>query len=177
MKRITLLCALLLMSSISYAQSSKITSWVKASGIDSIDVKKEYKENTDFDNFYDKKGNVEYLVITEKDASLLKLENTEDVSIYVQHALGLSSKFTSIIFSYATENELKTILINYNLTGEKVGTLEVAYDEIAESAFRNTSVISKNNIIMVEQNYFDDPPSYTTNTYKIESDGKITKTK
>ena len=177
MRKKIVIFAFLGLSILLYAKSNKIISWVKDSGIDNINVKKEYEENTNFDNFYDKKGNAKYESISEKDILLLNIDSMGDRKIYAKHTLNLSSAFTTVIFSYESEMELNTILVNYDLKGEKVASLEVAYDEIAESAFRTESIISKNSIITVNANYFDDPPSYTTNTYKIESNGKIVENK
>lgn len=161
---------LLVLSNLIYGNANEIISFIKDSGINNINVKKAYHENTDFDNFYDKKTNV---ALTKKDMLLLQLESMEYGTTYAQYTLNLSVKFTTIIFSYETEMELKTILVNYNSKGEKVATIQVAYDEVAESAFKMTSTISKNNITVVDESYWDYPTSYTTNTYKIKSDGKI----
>lgn len=157
-----------------YAESSKVMSWIKDRGIKTLSVKGEHKENTNFDNV---NRNIK---LSKSDVSFFNIvspEETDFDAVYAEYVLSLSDNFTTIIFSYEREMELNTILVNYNLKGEYIGEVLVAYDEVAESAFGTTSIIRKDKIIVVDGNYYDSPPIYTTNTYRIEKSGEITEIK
>jgi len=157
-----------------YAQSNKVMSWIKDSDIKTLSVKRGHKENTSFDNV---NRNIK---LSKSDISLFGIispEETDFDAVYAQYVLNLSDNFTTIIFSYEREMELNTILVNYNLKGEYIDEVLVAFDEVAESAFSTTSIIKKDKIIVVDGNYYDNPPVYTTNTYSIEKSGEITEIK
>ena len=71
------------------------------------------------------------------------------------------------------ENELVTTLVNIDQNNTIIDHLDIAYDEIAESALRTISIISKANIVVEDWNYFNENNQKTTKTYLVTSDGKF----
>lgn len=73
------------------------------------------------------------------------------------------------------EMEITTQLLNFDKQGRMIDHVEIAYDEIAESAFRKSSHISKDKIVLTDENYLVDPAKIQEFTYKILPSGKIKK--
>ena len=78
-----------------------------------------------------------------------------------------------VISYYQGEHELFTTLLNIGKNDQIIDQLNIAYDEIAESAFRKTSSIDQNRIVVEDWNYMTDEPTKTLTTYRISKEGKF----
>ena len=92
----------------------------------------------------------------------------------LRYQVHFSEKFQSVVISYYKgEHELVTTLANLGENNQIIDLLDIAYDEIAESAFRKTSSITQNKIVVEDWNYMNDEPIKTTTTYQISQEGKF----
>ncbi|TJZ61509.1 hypothetical protein FAZ15_09980 [Sphingobacterium olei] len=96
----------------------------------------------------------------------------------LNYKIPLSENFTSVVISYQCgEHELFTTLITINKDNKIIDKLEIAYDEIAESAFGKTSKIEKDKIMVTSSNWMSEVPVFETETYILEYNGKFKKIK
>lgn len=129
-----------------------------------------FVDSTNFDND-DNKGL--------KDADLLKRINfdVEDVNlkqVRLRYKLNYSPNYYSVVLTYPLgEHELITTLFNINKRGKILDFLDIAYDEIAESAFRKESLLKKNEVILTDWNYMSEEPTKTVTRYSINEQGKF----
>jgi hypothetical protein len=132
-----------------------------------------YIDSTNFDNFdfrknYLKKDEVENLKLVQ---IFSNLNYSKEAKFFVKHRISLSEKYHSVIVICASQNEMYTMLINYNNQHKVIDFKEIAYDEIAESCQRKTSKISKNYFQLTKMDFCDG--SITKENFIIESNGKI----
>lgn len=67
-----------------------------------------------------------------------------------------SKNFYSVVLTVKKgENEIETSLVNYDLEGNIIDLLIVAYDEIAESFFKKQSKIDKDKITVKSIEWID----------------------
>ncbi|MGV6944142.1 hypothetical protein [Sphingobacterium kyonggiense] len=129
-----------------------------------------FVDSTNFDND-DNKGI--------KDADLLKRIrfDVEDVNlkqVRLRYKLNYSPNYYSVVLTYPLgEHELITTLFNINKRGKILDFLDIAYDEIAESAFRKESLLKKNEVILTDWNYMSEEPTKTVTRYSINEQGKF----
>ncbi|MFD1770438.1 hypothetical protein [Sphingobacterium suaedae] len=129
-------------------------------------------DSTRFDN-YEKSGIPDHGLLKKinfdprrKDATHFRLHYT----------VPFSKNFSAVAVSYrGGENELFTILITVNQEGRIIDKLEIAYDEVAESAFSKTSRIEKDAIWVTSANWMSEVPIFETQLYSVESDGTFQK--
>ena len=94
----------------------------------------------------------------------------------LNYQLPFSDNFTSVVVTYQCgEHELFTTLITINKENKIIDKLEIAYDEVAESAFSKTSKIEKDKIMVTSSNWMSEQPVFETETYILTSDGKFKK--
>ena len=132
-----------------------------------------YTDSTNFDNFSFRKkyltkvevGNLELARI------FANMNYSKEAKFFIKHRISLSEKYNSIVAVCASENEMYTMLINYNNQLKVIDFKEIAYDEIAESCQRKISKISKNNLEVTERDFCDG--SVTKQNFEIRSNGKI----
>lgn len=132
-----------------------------------------YTDSTNFNNYeYSKKNNTEPLL-----QQISKKLNKKDlVNLAIRYQLPLSSNFSSIVVTYNVgDHELFTTLINIDKSGTIIDHLDIAYDEIAESAFSSSSVINTNVIETTNWNYMEEIPSSEKETFSISTEGKFIK--
>ncbi|OCA77148.1 hypothetical protein BBI01_01410 [Chryseobacterium artocarpi] len=93
----------------------------------------------------------------------------------VNYKIPFSENFTSVVVTYqGGENELFTILLTVDKNDKIIDKLEIAYDEIAESAFGKTSKIEKNRIVVTNSNWMiEEKPIFKDETYVLEENGKF----
>lgn len=114
-----------------------------------------------------------------KDADLLRRIHfdVEDVNlkqVRLRYKLNYSPNYYSIVLTYPLgEHELITTLFNINKRGKILDFLDIAYDEIAESAFRKESLLKKNEVILTDWNYMSEEPTKTVTRYSINEQGKF----
>lgn len=102
-----------------------------------------------------------------------KKDQPEIENSRLRYQVHFSEKFQSVVISYYQgEHELFTTLVNIDENDQIIDQLEIAYDEIAESAFRKRSSITQNKIVVEDWNYMNEPIK-TITTYQISKAGKF----
>lgn len=92
----------------------------------------------------------------------------------INYTIPFSKNFTSLVVTYQRgEHELFTTLITVNKKNQIIDILDIAYDEIAESAFQKTSKIDKDKIAVTEWNWMSGEPVTETQIYILQSNGKF----
>ena len=127
-------------------------------------------DSTTFDNFEE---------IGVSDNSLpkrIKFESghIDSKNFRLNYKVPFSQNFTSIVITYQNgDNELFTTLVNLNEENEVIDQIDIAYDEIAESAFQKTSTIYQDKIVITDWNWMYETSETETITYILQSDGKF----
>ncbi|WP_346086509.1 hypothetical protein [Sphingobacterium ginsenosidimutans] len=94
----------------------------------------------------------------------------------LKYKIPFSENFTSIVVSYQCgEHELLTTLITVNKKHKIIDRLQIAYDEIAESAFGKRSQVEKDKIVITSSNWMNEEPIFETETYALLNNGKFKK--
>lgn len=132
-------------------------------------------DSTTFDNF---------VKIGMRDNGFLKRikfdpRRKDATNFRINYKIPFSENFTSVVVTYqGGENELFTILLTVDKNDKIIDKLEIAYDEIAESAFGKTSKIEKNKIAVTSSNWMNEAkPVFKDETYVIDKTGKFEKMK
>lgn len=130
-------------------------------------------DSTDFDNFNQ---------IGIPDNGFLKRiqfnpEHTEANYFRLNYKIPFSENFTSLVITYQRgEHELISMLLTVSKEEKIIDSLEISYDEIAESAFSKSSTIEKNKITVTDWNSMSgDEPISETHSYKVNSKGTFEK--
>lgn len=115
-------------------------------------------------------------VVTSKEIAILQLkgldQNVSEFKIGKRYLLNDDFISISVLFMKG-ENEMVTNLITYSKNGKIINHFPIAYDEIAESAFRKESLILSKGIETTDYNYFDEPPSKVKTKTLILPDGNF----
>ncbi|WP_373784550.1 hypothetical protein [Kaistella sp.] len=128
-------------------------------------------DSTNFDN-YNHQQEIKNDLFFKKIA--FKKDQPEVENSRLRYQLDFSERFQSVVISYYQgEHELFTTLIIIGKNDQIIDQLDIAYDEIAESAFRKTSSIDQNRIIVEDWNYMTDEPTKTVTAYQISKEGKF----
>ncbi len=134
-------------------------------------------EDTNFDSFNDE-GDYD-----EVDVNALKLDqiypdfnseghNYRAISIYT---IPVNTNFHTIVTTVKHgDNEMESVLVNYNAEGNVLAHQVVAYDEIAEGMSRTVSRISENKV-MVNRIFWSNIREVEEIEYEIRGDGTIKK--
>lgn len=94
----------------------------------------------------------------------------------LNYKIPFSANFTSVVISYQLgEHELFATLITVSKENKIIDRLEIAYDEVAESAFGKTSKIEKDKIVVTSSNWMSEEPIFETESYLLQNDGKFKK--
>jgi hypothetical protein len=98
----------------------------------------------------------------------------DDYKVALSHKLQLSELFISIILVvYIGDNEMESLLINYDFYGNLIDYQLISYDEIAESCSRAESLINKRRITKFDMDFCYTIKTDTTK-YLINNKGLIT---
>ena len=128
-------------------------------------------DSTNFDNYNHQQGIKNNLFLKKIQ---FKRDQPEIENSRLRYQVHFSEKFQSVVISYYQgEHELFTTLVNIGEHDQIIDQLDIAYDEIAESAFRKTSSINQNKIVVEDWNYMNDEPIKTITTYQISKEGKF----
>ncbi|GGG88930.1 hypothetical protein GCM10007415_23770 [Parapedobacter pyrenivorans] len=102
-------------------------------------------------------------------------EHTDAKNFRLNYTIPFSENFTSLVITYQSgEHELFTTLITLSKEDKIIDSLEIAYDEIAESAFAKSSSIEKNKIIITDWNWMTGEPHVDERrTYAVQQNGKF----
>lgn len=132
------------------------------------------KDSTNFNNF--KSNNL----LLKEQVELLQLnkKTKEGVSFKINYRINLSDRFHTIVISYKLgDNELYTVLINYDENYKIIDSIEIAFDEIAESFLRKESKITKSEIKIKDCDSSSGETKFKISIYKIQPNGKLLKTR
>ncbi|TYQ00357.1 hypothetical protein C7447_101969 [Tenacibaculum adriaticum] len=130
-------------------------------------------DSTNFSN------HVEGKLLSKKEQVLLGLPtifidqlDDENAKVGVSYLPKISESYTSVVYYfYANNNELSSVLVNYDKKHNIINHQIVAYDEIADGLLKTTSTIYKDSIVLNE--YISDSPS--TMKFIILDNGDITR--
>lgn len=129
-----------------------------------------YTDSTNFDNFNNDGISNPALISAIKFEG--EFERVQDVRI--RYKLNFSDDITGLVVTYPIgEHELNTTLLLLNKELKLVDQMDIAYDEIAESAIREISLIEKEKLSIEHWNYFSDEPTVEKKVYQIRQDGKL----
>lgn len=128
-------------------------------------------DSTNFDNYKDQDGLENNLFVNETG---FQKKNPDAENIRLRYLLRFSDQYYSTVISYRNgEHEMFTTLINTTKDKKIIDQLPIAYDEIAESAFRKTSTMDQNKIVVEDWNYMNEEPTKETSTYQISKEGNF----
>lgn len=128
-------------------------------------------DSTNFDNYQVEDG-IKNDTFFKKIRFLL--QNNDAENIVLNYSLNYSKGFRSYVISYYRgEHEIVTKLLNVDQNYQILDELEIAYDEIAESAFRKSSTLKAHEIVVEEWNYMSAPPIKNIENYQISKEGKF----
>lgn len=128
-------------------------------------------DSTNFDNYQDEDGIKNDLFIQE--IGFHKITPGAE-NIRLRYRLRFSDQFYSAVITYRRgEHELFTVLVNINENKKMIDHDEIAYDEIAESAFKKISTINRNKITVEDWNYMSEVPIKKTTFSQISKEGKF----
>lgn len=129
-------------------------------------------DSTNFDNF--EKSGI-------RDKGFLKRikfdpRRKDATNFRLLYKIPFSEGYTAMVVSYQCgEHELFTILITIGKDNKIIDKLEIAYDEVAESAFGKASKIEKDKIVVTSANWMSEEPIFDAETYIIQINGKFKK--
>ncbi|MGV3612494.1 MAG: hypothetical protein ACO1N0_16165 [Fluviicola sp.] len=127
-------------------------------------------DSTSFDNFNREDK------LSDKLVSKLQLKSLDPnfKSFHSRYRIALSNDVDMMVVTATAEHEMKTFLISYSKRDYKlIDKIQIAYDEIAESAFSAIGKISKEEVVVKNYNYMGDEPVIEVKKYKIEQSGKF----
>ncbi|MDR2474399.1 MAG: hypothetical protein LBD45_00940 [Bacteroidales bacterium] len=138
-------------------------------GIDKLQIKDlPLIDSTSFDNY----GFANKLNQTQIQALKLNGRFNDVSDFYLNYRINLSENVISLVISYQKgEYELFTVLINYDDDYNIIDTLDIAYDEIAESLSRIISTVQTDKILVERFNYMEDESVSEISVYNIDTLG------
>lgn len=144
--------------------------------INEIELKKiPLIDTTNFNNF-DAKS-----FYNREEVKVLKLEKLYPIffkegynyKATASYKINISNEFHTLVISILKgENEMESVLVNYNLNRELIDFKVISYDEIAEGWVRIESKIEKNTISIKNIQWIDEKQE-TTEIFEVNGDGKI----
>ena len=129
-----------------------------------------FKDTTNFDNL---KSNI---LLSKEQIEILQLNKKikEGEGFKINYRLNLSDKFHTIVITYQLgDNQLYTVLINYDVNYKIIDCVDIAFDEIAESFLRKESEISKSEIKIKDTDDSSGESQIKLIVYKIQDNGKL----
>lgn len=128
-------------------------------------------DSTSFDNFNGEDK------LSDKLVSKLHLKSLDPnfKNFHSRYRIALSTTVDMMVVTASAEHEMKTFLISYSKEDyQLIDKLQIAYDEIAESAFSAIGKISKEEVVVTNYNYMGEEPVIEVKKYRIEPSGKFT---
>ncbi|MFD2562902.1 PA3715 family protein [Aquimarina rubra] len=132
-------------------------------------------EATNFDSFIDEDD------YKEVNVKVLKLEKIYpefykegyNYSAIASYKIEYSSNFYSIVVTVLKgDNEMESVLINYDMDGEILDSKVISFDEIAEGYSKIESKI-EGNTLTIHNIFWIDEKKVETTSFKIQANGKI----
>ncbi|MGJ1283668.1 hypothetical protein ACR79P_06595 [Sphingobacterium spiritivorum] len=131
-------------------------------------------DSTNFDNY--KPATKQNPELIEKINLKKAIEDATDFNI--NYSIPFSEKFETVVVTYHKgEMELCTSMLTVDKNYKIIDILPVAYDEVAESAFRKISTIEKGKITVEDWNYMQEEPTKETHIYTLQENGKFKEVK
>lgn len=85
-----------------------------------------------------------------------------------------SENFSAIVITYRDgEHELFSTLVTLDKNGNIIDQLDIAYDEIAESAFSKIGTLEKDWISIQSWNYMNEVPTHEESIFTVSETGKF----
>lgn len=134
-----------------------------------------FVDSTSFDSYEMKeKLTSEQVALLHLDKIVSKDDFLSTTSFALRYRVNLSSQFQTVVVSYLpNENELYTLLVNYDRNFHVIDFYQIAYDEIAENFLRTESTISKDGIVVTDLECTTGTDVTKVTTYRVAASGKI----
>lgn len=132
-----------------------------------------FTDSTNFDN-YGKKGIPAEGFIARTG---FKPNKPETKNFRLNYCVNFAKDVSAVAITYQSgDHELFTTLVTMDSENNIIDKLDIAYDEIAESAFRRISTIQEDKIVVTSINWMDEEPIYESETYILRMDGRFIRT-
>jgi len=131
-------------------------------------------DSTSFDQFSDEFPlTIEQAKILELDKILLN-SDFNSTEKHINYRLELNTRYKTVVFTFfPNENEIETVLVNYDLDFHVIDFKTIAYDEIAESCRRKMSEIDATSLLVMEMNFCSNSIVKTNTNFSFTNEGKI----
>ena len=127
-------------------------------------------DSTNFDN-YQVQGIADDTFIK---AIKFQSTNTTAEHFRLRYKVPFSENFHAIVITYRDgEHELITTLVTLDKNGHIIDQVDIAYDEVAESAFSKVGKIEKDRISIQNWNYMDEVPTREETLFSVLETGKF----
>lgn len=127
-------------------------------------------DSTNFDN-YQEQGIAEDTFIKK---IKFKTSNSTAEHFRLRYKVPFSENFNAVVITYRDgEHELFTTLVTLDKSGNIIDQLDIAYDEIAESAFSKIGKLEKDRISIQSWNYMNEVPTHEESIFTVLESGKF----
>ncbi|MFZ4261103.1 hypothetical protein ACFRAE_03615 [Sphingobacterium sp. HJSM2_6] len=126
-----------------------------------------FTDSTNFENFNKNEGHVNLEVL-----KLLKFkpEYPNPEQIRFRYQVKFDQGLTGLVLTFPnSESDLKTVLLTLDENNQRLDVIEIAYDEVIESAFKLISVLDKNKISSEHWNYFFEKPTVDKKIFILDN--------
>lgn len=132
-------------------------------------------DSTSFDSFIEAEDFKNINAASFKLSEIYDNWNNKDYNYKVisGYRVAFSNEFYSAVLTVKKgDHEMETTMINYDLKGNFIDSILIAYDEIAEGFFKTTSKLEKDKITIKKIEWTDEGHE-SIDVYKVNEDGKI----
>ncbi|MBL1409365.1 hypothetical protein [Sphingobacterium faecale] len=127
-------------------------------------------DSTNFDN-YRTEGVVDNAFIKR---IKFQTSNTTAEQFRIRYRVLFSDNFNAIVITYRDgEHELITTLVTLDRSGHIIDQLDIAYDEVAESAFCKIGRLEKDRICIQSWNYMSEVPTHEETVFLMLETGRF----
>lgn len=127
-------------------------------------------DSTNFDN-YQEQGIADDVFIKK---IKFKTSNSTAEHFRLRYKVPFSENFNAVVITYRDgEHELFTTLVSLDKSGNIIDQLDIAYDEIAESAFSKIGKLEKDRISIQSWNYMNEVPTHEESIFAVLESGKF----
>jgi len=130
-----------------------------------------YTDSTNFDQI---EAANNWLETTEMQKLDLAKLSADAKRFNLNYSLPYSDAFSTISISFLQgEHEVLTFLVTFDSTYKIIDMLQIAYDEIAESAVQKIAHIYADRIVVEDWNYMAEEAQQESKTYQLTNTGKF----
>lgn len=127
-------------------------------------------DSTNFDN-YQAQGIADDIFIKK---IKFKTSNSTAEDFKLRYKVPFSGNFSAVVITYRDgEHELYTTLVTLDKSGDIIDQLDIAYDEIAESAFSKIGTLEKDRISIQSWNYMNEVPTHEESIFTVLETGRF----